>query len=38
MEKGGKALKDQDKGNSSQKDEVTKTEWSSFGFRRVQFS
>jgi hypothetical protein len=30
MEKGGKALKDQDKRNSSQKDEVAKTGWSGF--------
>jgi hypothetical protein len=32
MEKGGNALKDQDRGNSTQKDEVTKTGWSGFGF------
>jgi hypothetical protein len=29
-EKGGKALKDQDTRNSSQKDEVAKTGWSGF--------
>jgi hypothetical protein len=34
-EKEGKALKDQDKRNSSQKDEVAKVGWSGFGFRRV---
>jgi hypothetical protein len=33
MEKGGKALKDQDKKNSSQKNEVTKTGGS--GFLRI---
>jgi hypothetical protein len=38
MKKGGKTLKDQDKKNSSQKDEVEKTEWSGFGFQRVWFS
>jgi hypothetical protein len=32
MKKGGNALKDQDKRNSSQKDEVAKTGWSSFRF------
>jgi hypothetical protein len=32
MKKGGKALKDQDKRNSSQKDEVAKTGCSSFRF------
>jgi hypothetical protein len=32
LEKEGKALKDQDKRDSSQKDEVVKTGWSSFGF------
>jgi hypothetical protein len=36
-EKEGKALKDQDKRNSSQKDEVAKAGWSGFGFRRVWF-
>jgi hypothetical protein len=30
MEKGGKALNDQDKRHSSQKDEARKTKWSSF--------
>jgi hypothetical protein len=38
MEKEGKALKDQDKRNSSQKVEVVKTVWFGFGFQRVQFS
>jgi hypothetical protein len=35
MEKEGKAMKDQDKRNSSQKDKVTKIEWSGFGFWRI---
>jgi hypothetical protein len=35
MKKGDKALKDQDKRNSSQKDEVTKIRWSDFGFQSV---
>jgi hypothetical protein len=38
MEKGGKALNDQDKRNSSQKDEVAEIGWSSFEFWRVRFS
>jgi hypothetical protein len=37
MEEGDKALKDQDKRNSREKDEVAKTGWSDFGFWRVQF-
>jgi hypothetical protein len=32
MEKAGKALKDQDKRNSRQKDKVTKIGWFGFGF------
>jgi hypothetical protein len=35
--RGGKALKDQDKRNSSQKDEVAQTGWSGFGYQRVRF-
>jgi hypothetical protein len=38
MEKGGNALQDQDKRNSSQKDEVVKIGWFDFGFRRARFS
>jgi hypothetical protein len=36
--KGRQALKDQDKRNSRQKDEVAKTGWSDFEFWRVWFS
>jgi hypothetical protein len=38
MEKGGKTLKDQDRRNSRQKDEVAKIGWFDFGFWRVRFS
>jgi hypothetical protein len=38
MEKEGTTLNDQEKRNSSQKDEVTKTGWSSFGSQKVAWS
>jgi hypothetical protein len=37
MRRGGKTLKDQDKRNSGQKDEVVKIGWYDFGFWRSDF-